>query len=75
MVQWVENLTAAAQVTAEAQTQSLAWHSGLKDLALPRLQLIFHPWPWNFHMPWVQPLKKKRKQKTEKWYLNNQKVL
>ena len=31
MAQWVKNLTAAAQVSAEAQVQSLAWHSGLKD--------------------------------------------
>ena len=31
VAQWVKNLTAAAQVSAEAQVQSLAWHSGLKD--------------------------------------------
>ena len=38
MVQWVKNPTVAAWVTAETRVQSLAWHSGLKDLALPQLQ-------------------------------------
>ena len=33
MEQWVKNLTAAAQVTAEAQAWSPAWLSGLKDPA------------------------------------------
>ena len=37
MAQWVRNLTAAVQVTVEVRTQSLAWHHGLKDLALPQL--------------------------------------
>ena len=35
MVHGIENSTAVAWVTAEGQVQSLAWHSGLKDLALP----------------------------------------
>ena len=39
VAQWVKNLTAGAQVAAEAQVQSLAR---------------------NFHMPWVQSLKKKK---------------
>ena len=29
MAQWVKNATAAAQVAAETQVQSLAWRSGL----------------------------------------------
>ena len=37
MVQLVRNLTAVAQVAAEAPVQSLAQHSGLKDPALPQL--------------------------------------
>ena len=57
MAQWVKNPTAVAQVSTEAQVQSLAWHSGLKDLELLQLHhrsqlwLRFSPWPWNFHMP------------------------
>ena len=72
LVQWVKNLTAAAGVTAEARVQSPAQHNGWKDLALPWLQhrsqpwLGFNPWPGNFHMPWVQPLKKRRKQNKTK---------
>ena len=38
LVQWVENPTAVAQVTAEVQVWSLAWFSGLKDLVFPQLQ-------------------------------------
>ena len=34
VAQQVKNLTAAAQVTAEAWVQSLAWLSGVKDAAL-----------------------------------------
>ena len=64
MAQWVKNLTTATQVTAELRVQSLAWHSGLKDLVLQQLWLRFISlWPGNFHMPWVQPLKKKKKKK------------
>ena len=37
MVQWVKNPTAMTQVTVEAQVQSQAQCSGLKDLALPQL--------------------------------------
>ena len=65
MMQWVENLTAAAWVTAEVQVQSPAQCNGLKDPVLPQLWLGlqlwlgFNPWPRNFHMPWVRPLKNK----------------
>ena len=38
MAQWVKNLTAAIWVAAEAQVQSLAPCSGLKDLTLLQLQ-------------------------------------
>jgi len=37
MMQWVENLTAAAQVAVEVWVQSPAQPSGLKDLALLHL--------------------------------------
>ena len=55
MMQWVKNLTAAAQVTVEAWVQSPAWSSGLKDPALPHLWCGFNPWSGNFHMPGAQP--------------------
>ena len=70
MAQWVKTLTAVVWVAAEVQVQSLLlWHSGLKDPALPQLWLRLrsqlwlelNPWPRNFHMPWVQPKKKKKK--------------
>ena len=63
-MQWVKNLTAVAQVTVEALLQSPAWHSEIKNLTLPQLQCgsqqlwpRFSPWPENFHMPLVWPLK------------------
>ena len=62
MAQRVRNLTAVAQVTEEVQIQSLARRSGLKDPVL-LLQLGFSPWPGNFCMLWMQPLKKKKKKK------------
>ena len=31
----------------------------VKDPALSLQGLLFHSWPCNFHMPWVQPKKKK----------------
>ena len=37
MAQWVKNLTAAAQVSAEVRVQSLALHNSLKDLVLLKL--------------------------------------
>ena len=37
--------------SARAQVQSLAWHSGLEDPALPQLQGKSDPWPWALHMP------------------------
>ena len=42
-MEWVKNLTAAAQVTVEVQVPSLAGHSGLKDLVLPQPWLGFSP--------------------------------
>ena len=56
VVQWVKNLTAAAQVTVDARVQSQAQHTRLKGPALLQLQLRsqlrlgFSPWPGNFHM-------------------------
>ena len=44
MVLWVKNLAVVARVAAEVRGLSLAWHSVLKDLALPQLQLRFNPW-------------------------------
>ena len=65
MVPWVKNLTGVAGVPVEVWVQSLAWCSGLKDLALchqrSQLQLGFHPWPGKFHRPWVWPLKNNNK--------------
>ena len=64
VVQWVKNLTVMAWVAAEAQVQYPAWHSGLKDLAMPKLQhrlklwLGFNSWPGKFHVPKVWLLKK-----------------
>ena len=55
MAQWVKNLTAAAQVTAEAQVQLPAQCRGLKDPALlqlcrrTQLQLRFNLWPGNLY--------------------------
>ena len=71
VAQWVKNLTAAAQVAVEARVRSLAWHDGLKDLVFLQLQgqwqlwLRFTSWPGNFHIPWVQPFKKKKKKDRE----------
>ena len=65
VARWVKNLTAAAQVKAEAWVQSLAQCSRLKDPALLQLQcrsqlrLRFDPWPGNFHMPWYGHKNKK----------------
>ena len=36
VAQSVKGPAAVARVTAEAQVQCLAWHSGLKDLVLPQ---------------------------------------
>ena len=41
-----------AQVTVEVQVWSLTQLRGLKDL-------VFSPWPRNFHIPWVWPLKQR----------------
>ena len=61
MEQRVKNLTAASQVAVEPWVQSLAWHSGLKDLVLLQLRPELNPWARNFHMPGVWPLKKKKR--------------
>lgn len=58
-----KNPTAMARIAAKAQVWSLNLHSGLKDMALLQLWLRFTPCPENLHMPWVQPLKKKKKRK------------
>ena len=56
MVQWVKNLTAGAQVAAEAWAWSSVQCSGLRDPALLHLQrrselwLGFNPWPGCSHM-------------------------
>ena len=57
MAQWVKNLTVVAQVTAELLVPSVVWHSGLKDLVLPQLQLRFNPWPGIVHMQQAGPVK------------------
>ena len=51
MAQWAMDLTAAAQVTVEVRVQSLAQHSGLKDLSLPQL---LHTWV--AAVAWIQSL-------------------
>ena len=67
MAQLVENPTATAQVSLKVQVQSQARGSGLKDQVLLQLQhrlqlwFRFDPRLGNFHMPWIQPLKKKKK--------------
>ena len=68
VAQWIKNQMAESRVTAEVQVPPLAQCSGLKDLALlpwcrSQLQLEFHPWLRNFHIPRVQPLKKKKKER------------
>ena len=65
LAQWVKN---PAEVWVWFPTR----HRGLKDPALVWLQnrsqlwLVFSPWPRNFHMLWVRPLKKKQQRKTKK---------
>ena len=43
VMQWVKNLTMAAQIAMEAGIPSWAQLSGLKDLVLLQLGLRFHP--------------------------------
>ena len=43
MAQRVKNPTSVGQVAVEVQVCSLTQHNGLKDLALPQLQLGFSP--------------------------------
>ena len=74
MVQWVKNPTAVARVAVEIWVRSPAWYSGLKDLVLPQwLKLGFSPWPRNFHMLRVQPLKKKNSNPRENEVKENEK--
>ena len=65
VTQWVKNLTAVARVAVEVRVQSLARGSWLKNVALLQRQLRFSPWARNFHMPQAWPVKKK------KWENNN----
>lgn len=66
MAHLVKNLTAAAGVAVKAQVRSVAWCSGLEDLALLLRRLVFNPWPRNFPMLWVWPKKKEKMFKTVK---------
>ena len=72
MVQLVKNLTTVAWVTAEAQVQSLAQCSGLKDPVLPQLQcrsqlqLRFNPLAQEFPCAMCVAIKKKKKRKEKK---------
>ena len=62
MVQWVKNPIAVAWVATEVQVRSpslVQWVKGY-TVAAVLLQLRFSLWPSNFHMPWVQPLEKKK---------------
>ena len=60
MAQWVRN------PTVEAQVHPQAWHSGLKDPALPQLQprlqlqLRLDPWPWELPDAVGMAIKKKK---------------
>ena len=72
MAHWAKNLTAMAQVVAEAGVQSLAQCSGLKDLVLPQLQHRLQL-AWIQSLAWELPcamgaaiLKKKKKKKKKK---------
>ena len=42
----------------------------VKDLALSLLWLGFYPWPVNFYMSWVQPKKKKKREREMSVYVN-----
>ena len=53
--QGVKNLTAAAQVAAEAWVPFRAWGSGLKDSVLPAAVAQIQSLARNFPMPQVQP--------------------
>ena len=69
MVQSIAIATAAvAQGAAEVCVGSLARCSGFKDLALPQLWLGFSPWLGNFHVLWVWPLRRKRREKMWRSY-------
>lgn len=53
MASWVKNLNAEAWAVAEVWVSSLGW------LSRSQLCLGFKPWPRNFYMLWLWPLKKK----------------
>ena len=57
MTQWVKNLIAVTQVTAELQVRYLAWHSGLEDPALAH------------ELPCAMALAIKKKKKITVWSL------
>ena len=67
VAQWVKNPTAVVWVSAEAWVPSPARQSVLRDSVLwqlwckSQLQLRFNPWPRNFHILHIWPLKKKKK--------------
>ena len=67
--QWVRNPTAVAWVAAGMQVLSPAWHSWLKDLALPQLQcsslLLTGELPYALSMAIKKKKKRKRKRKRE----------
>ena len=61
LAQWVKDPSAVVQVAVEMRVESLAWCSGLMDLALLQLLLTlqlwlgFSLWSGNFRMLQVQP--------------------
>ena len=68
MAQWVKNLT-AAWVAVEVLFNPQQWVKGSSVAASchrSQLQLRFSSCPWNLHMPWAWPFKKKLKLKINK---------
>ena len=63
LVPGVKNLTAVAWVPVRHGFDPQPSEVSLRS----QLQLRFNPWPGNFHMLQVRPLKKKKK--TKKYYL------
>ena len=66
MAQWIKNLTAAALGAVKVRVQSPAWSRGLKNLALPQLQLRFNSWIGNFQCAIGGIIKLKKNKKTLK---------
>ena len=67
MAQWINTLTRAARVAAEAQAGSLAQHGGLKDLVLLQLWLGFSVWPGNFMCHRCGHKKERQKDNPQTW--------